>query len=79
MRHDTDPPDLSPPADTSSLRTAAVRAGAEHTRVASEGLRAAAVRATADSLKATLEHMVLVEQLRRSVPGLLDVKPLDTN
>ena len=38
-----------------------------------------AMRATADSLKLTIEHMTLVERLRRSGRGIPDVDPRDAN
>jgi len=38
-----------------------------------------AVRATADTLDATLEHMKVVEEMRRTLRDIRDVDQLDPN
>jgi hypothetical protein len=38
-----------------------------------------AVRATADTLNATLEHMKVVEELRRTLREIRDMNKLDSN
>ena len=55
---------------------------AEDARFAADAARQAtmdAVRATADTLHATLEHMTIVERMRRSLYDLGDVNPRDSN
>jgi len=66
------------------LRAAAelARAAGEEARLAAEAARNAAmeaVRATADTLKATLEHMEVVERLRRTLREATDAGKPDLN
>ena len=58
------------------------RAANEQNRGAAEAARHAVVdgvRATADTLNATLEHMKLVEEMRRTLREIRDVHKLDSN
>ena len=66
------------------LRVAAeqARTAGEQARLAAEAARHAAmeaVRATADMLKATLEHMEIVERLRRTLKDATDAGKPDLN